>query len=55
MGRGSRLVMVAYNPYLRNLYALANVLGLRQGLMPSTFITETSLKHLGRPAISGEI
>ena len=50
MGRGSRLVVVAYNPYLRKIYKLANVLGLRQGQMPSTFITETSLEHLGQLA-----
>ena len=49
--RGSRLILVAYNPYLRPLYWLANRLGIRTGELPTTFVTETDLRHLA--ALSG--
>lgn len=48
MSRGSRLVVVAYNPYLRWLYTWANRVGIRQGEMPTTFLTETDLLNLAR-------
>lgn len=51
MGRTSRLALVAFNPYLRWLYRLANALGIRRGEMPSTFVTRTDLRNIAR--ISG--
>ena len=48
LGRGGRLVLVAYNPYLRWLYRLANILKLRHGEEPTTFVTETDLNNLAR-------
>jgi hypothetical protein len=46
MNRFSRLIVVAYNPYLRGLYSLANILGFRQGAIPTTFLTATGVKNL---------
>ena len=46
MGRGTRLVVVAYNPYLKGALQVAHALDLRGGVMPSTFVTETSLRHM---------
>jgi hypothetical protein len=46
----SRVVVVLYNPYLRFLYALANRLGLRQGELPSTFITRVDMSNLAELA-----
>lgn len=48
--RSSRLVVVAYNPYLQWLYALANWLGLRKAEMPTTFLTRTDVRNLARLA-----
>ena len=46
LSRGSRLVIVAYNPYLRWLLAICNVLGIRSSPMPTTFLTRTALSHI---------
>lgn len=51
LSRTSRLVIVAYNPYMSALYRLANLLGIRSGPQPTTFMTETDLNNLAR--ISG--
>ncbi|MBI5510708.1 MAG: glycosyltransferase family 2 protein [Deltaproteobacteria bacterium] len=48
LGRGSRVVVVAYNPYLRGLYRLAHHLGLRQGEVPTCFVTATDLQNLAK-------
>lgn len=50
MARTSRVVMVAYNPYMNWLYALALKLGLKAGVMPTTFITWTDLDNICRLA-----
>jgi len=51
LSRHCRIIAVAYNPYLRFLYRLANVLRLRTGKLPDTFLTRTDLNNLAR--ISG--
>lgn len=51
LSRSSRLVLVAYNPYYRWLYRIANQLGLRSGEQPDTFVTQTDLYNLAE--ISG--
>jgi hypothetical protein len=48
LSRTSRVVIVAYNPYLSGLYRLANFLGIRKGPQPTTFVTETDLNNLAR-------
>lgn len=45
MSRASRVIAVLYNPYLRWLYALANLLGLRSAPCPTTFLTITDLSN----------
>lgn len=50
LSRNSRIIAVAYNPYLAWLYRLANFLGLRQGEMPSTFLTRTDLSSIAKIA-----
>jgi hypothetical protein len=50
LSRTSRVIMVAYNPYLSWLYRLANVLGLRKGELPSTFVTRADLKNISKLA-----
>jgi glycosyltransferase involved in cell wall biosynthesis len=50
LSRTSRLIVVLYNPYLRWLYYLANRVGLRQGEVPTTFITRTDLVGLAKLA-----
>jgi glycosyltransferase involved in cell wall biosynthesis len=49
--RQSRVLLVAYNPYFDWLYRLANVLGLRTGPLPCTFVTRTALENIA--ALSG--
>ncbi len=49
--RTSRVLVVAYNPYLRHLYWLANLLGLRKGALSDTFVTQTDLENIAE--ISG--
>jgi len=46
LSRNARIVVVAYNPYLKWLYLLANRLGIRKGPAPSTFVTCTALNNL---------
>ena len=51
LSRPSRVLVVLYNPYLRWLYHLANLLGIRGGELPSTFVTRTDLENIAE--ISG--
>lgn len=48
LNRSSRLLILAYNPYFKWLYQLVNILGLRKKELPSTFLTRTDLRNLGR-------
>ncbi|MBE2220674.1 MAG: glycosyltransferase family 2 protein [Anaerolineae bacterium] len=48
LNRDSRLFVVAYSPYYRWLYKLANALHLRQGELPTTFLTKTDLRNLAQ-------
>lgn len=50
IARTSRVVIVAFNPYLNWLYSLALKLGLKAGVMPTTFITWTDLDNICRLA-----
>jgi hypothetical protein len=51
LDRTSRILTVIYNPYLSILYKLANLLGIRKGETPHTFITKRDLNNLA--ALSG--
>lgn len=46
LSRNSRVLLVAYNPYLSWLYRLASVIGLRKGEIPTTFITKIDLQNI---------
>ena len=48
LSRTSRIVVVAYNPYFKPIYKLANRLGIRRGEEPKTFITRTDLQSIAR-------
>lgn len=48
--RGDRVCLVIYNFYLAWIYRVANFFGLRKGPLPSTFVTENTLKNLVRLA-----
>lgn len=48
LSRNSRVVIVAYNPYVSPLYRLANKLHLRRGELPTTFVTTTDLENLAK-------
>lgn len=48
LARSSRVVVVAYNPYLGWAYSLSNRVGLRKGPLPQTMVTETQLRSLCR-------
>ena len=48
LGRDDRVVAVAYNPYLKFLYALGNALGLRKGALPKTFVRVVDAEELAR-------
>jgi hypothetical protein len=50
LARTSRVVVVAYNPYLRWLYAFADALGLRNSPPTVTFLTRTDLDGVARLA-----
>ncbi len=50
LDRTSRVVVVAYNPYLRWLYSLADALGLRNSPAVKTFLTRTDLEGIARLA-----
>lgn len=49
--RGSRVLVVAYNPYHRWAFSLATLLGLREGELPATYLTRTDVRNLA--ALSG--
>ncbi len=46
LSRTSRVIAVLYNPYLRSLYSLANRLRIREGELPSTFLTQVDLRNI---------
>jgi hypothetical protein len=46
--RGDRIATVIYNPYFRWLYQLVNLLGIRKGKIPKTFITFRDLDSLAK-------
>ncbi len=48
LARTSRVVVVAYNPYLSLLYRFASWLGLRAAEPTATFVTLTDLRNLAR-------
>lgn len=48
LSRTSRLIVVAYNPYLSWLYRFANRVGIRKGEQPGTFVTEPDLRNLAK-------
>lgn len=48
LSRTSRLIVVAYNPYLAWLYRLADRLGLRESSETLTFLTHTDLNDLAK-------
>ncbi len=50
LSRSSRVVIVAFNPYLQWLYGLALKLGLKSGDMPTTFVTLPDLDNICRLA-----
>lgn len=50
LSRTSNVFLVAYNPYLSWLYRLANLIGIRKGKVPTTFITRIDLENLTRLA-----
>lgn len=48
MNRDDRIVLVAFNPYLRWLYKIATYLKLRSGPLPTTFFTRTTLDGVAK-------
>ena len=48
LSRTSRLLVVAYNPYLNWLYRLANLLRIRKGELPTTFVTTVDVENIAR-------
>ncbi|MFQ5416748.1 MAG: glycosyltransferase family 2 protein [Myxococcota bacterium] len=48
--RGSRVIAVCYNPYLKPVYRLADVLGLRNAPPPTTFVTHAALASIAKAA-----
>jgi hypothetical protein len=50
LARTSRVIVILYNPYLRWLYVLANWLGIRNGDLPTTFVTRTDLQNIVKVA-----
>ncbi|MFM2151716.1 MAG: hypothetical protein RL199_151 [Pseudomonadota bacterium] len=50
LGRGDRVAVVAYNPYLAFLFRWAHRLGLRRESPPTVFVTTTDLVNLCRLA-----
>lgn len=48
LSRTTRLKVVAYNPYFRWLYRLADLIGLRKCEPPSTFLTRADLLPMAR-------
>jgi hypothetical protein len=50
LSRTSRVMVILYNPYLRSLYGLANRLRIREGELPSTFVTQVDLRNIVKVA-----
>ncbi len=50
LSRTSRVLVIAFNPYLQWLYWLALKLKLKAGVMPTTFVTLTDLDNICRLA-----
>ena len=50
LSRHSRLFSILYNPYMRPLYRLAGLLGLRKGPLPEVFLTNKDLHNIARLA-----
>jgi hypothetical protein len=50
LSRTSRILIVAYNPYLSWLYRLANQIGIRTGEVPTTFVTRVDLENIANLA-----
>lgn len=50
LARTSRVVIVAFNPYLQWIYRLALKTGIKSGVMPTTFVTLTDLDNICRLA-----
>jgi hypothetical protein len=48
LSRTSRVGIVAYNPYARWVYRVANALGLRRGDPPANFVTATDLQNIAK-------
>lgn len=48
LSRTSRVLVVLYNPYWGWLYRLANLVGLRHGELPGTFLTRVDLSNLAQ-------
>lgn len=48
LSRTTRVLLVLYNPYVRWLYQLANWFGIRNGEVPSTFLTRVDVENLAR-------
>jgi glycosyl transferase family 2 len=46
MSRTSRLIVVAYNPYLAWIYRLATWMGIRKTEVPPTFVTRADLENI---------
>jgi hypothetical protein len=50
LSRTSRVLAVCYNPYLRWAFRIAHRLGLREGDVPTTFVTRAVLINIARLA-----
>ncbi len=50
LSRSSRLVAITYNPYLNWLYRIANILRIRKGELPTTFVTAVDLENIAKLA-----
>ena len=48
VSRSTRLVAILYNPYYKLVFSLMNLLGVRKGALPSTFISRSALENLAR-------
>ncbi|MBN4074173.1 glycosyltransferase family 2 protein, partial [bacterium AH-315-E10] len=46
LNRGSRVLLLAYNPYMRIIFQILTTLGIRKGEVPQTFLTRPSLESL---------
>lgn len=48
LNRLSRVIIVAYNPYFRSVFWLANQVGARTGALPTTFVTREAFEALAK-------